>query len=194
MGDQRITIDHIAGFMTELRATARNLLRREKDAASLRPTALVNSALLRNKPKDIDWSDLSWENRKAFFSAMHGSMRRALIDHARKRMAARRPPLRFVDPQEVNLYDLPGTAEYIPEIMVALDESIHWLEKERSDLLHIVNHHYFSGLTISEISAFVGLSEKTIKRRLAEARLLLHANIQEYLGSSRGEKDGEGPR
>ena len=69
----------------ELRRLAEARLRRERPGHTLQPTALVNEAYLRLSP---DAS--SWENRRHFFGAAAQAMRRILVDHARRRNAAKR--------------------------------------------------------------------------------------------------------
>ena len=64
---------------------ARQLLRGESDAHSLRATALVISALRRSKPDSVAWDELYWKDQRSFYSSMYRSMRHALVDHARSR-------------------------------------------------------------------------------------------------------------
>ena len=182
MSDEKaITIDDLKEFTHELRIIARNLLSTENRAASIRPTALVNSALLRNKPKSVAWEDLRWANRHAFFASMHQAMRHALIDHARKRDAEKRPTLVAVEPEELDMANLPEICECHPERIVALEEALSWMENSKAQLVDIVYYHYFSGHTVNEMARLLDVSEKTIKRRLKEARLLLHRKILSLL-------------
>ena len=176
-----IDIDGISELMADLRMMARQLLTGERNAHSIRPTGLVMSALLRSLPNSETWADLTWDTREQFFSSMYRHMRFALIDHARKRNRAKRPQLIFVEPDTFDLYHLPATAETTPEVIIAMDEALDWLEKRSHKHFDVVNHHYFSGLTTDEISRLVGRSPKTIKRRLTEGRLLLHQKILELV-------------
>ncbi|MGI9242753.1 MAG: sigma-70 family RNA polymerase sigma factor [Verrucomicrobiales bacterium] len=176
-----VTIDDLSGLMADLRGIASNLLQSESNAASIRPTALVISGLRRYKLSDQDWGDVTWANRSHFFKSAYIMMRRALIDHARRRLARGRPILQGHDEGEVDFYNLANTAEHTPDIIIALDEAIGWLSEENEELAVIVQHHYFSGLTVGEIAQLTGVSDKTIKRRLAEARMVLEKKIRELL-------------
>src|SRR5262245_59965271 len=70
----------------ELQALARASMRRESSGHTLQPTALVNEAYLRLLPSEA----AGWENRGHFFGAAAQAMRRILVDHARRRNAAKR--------------------------------------------------------------------------------------------------------
>jgi len=112
---------------------------------------------------------------------MHRVMRQALVDHARRKTAKRRPPLSFVEPGDLDFYDLESTLRDKPEQIVALEEALEWLRERDEMLAEVVQHHYFTGLTVPELASFFEISEKTVKRRLAEARLLLHKKALELL-------------
>ena len=71
---------------SELRRIAARHLRRERPDHSLQPTALVNEAYLRL----IEQRHRDWTSRSHFFGLAAHLMRLILIDHARKRRAAKR--------------------------------------------------------------------------------------------------------
>src|ERR1017187_5467718 len=64
----------------ELRQVARAYMRRERADHTLQATALVNEAYLRL----FNGEPFRWENRKHLFCTVARSMRRVLVDHARK--------------------------------------------------------------------------------------------------------------
>src|SRR5438270_3140844 len=70
----------------ELRKLAASYLRRERGGHTLQPTAVVNEAYLRLVPQ----RRVPWENRAHFYGIAARMMRRVLVDHARKRNAAKR--------------------------------------------------------------------------------------------------------
>ncbi len=179
-----IDMDGISELMTNLRMMARQLLTGERNAHSIRPTGLVMSALLRSLPNSKTWTELTWETREQFFSSMYRHMRFVLIDHARKRKAFKRPQLEFVDPETFDLYQLPATVESTPEVIIAMDEALDWLEGTSVEHFEVLNHHYFSGLDVEETSKMLDRSPKTVKRRLAEGRLLLHQKILEIMSKN----------
>ena len=121
---EAFSFEDIESLLGELRGAAISLLSMESNAHSVRPTALVHTALRRCKLKGQDWSEVKWKNRKQFFSAMHNSMRKALVDYARRRNAISRPKITFVVPEDIDLHNLTGTAENHPEQIIALEESL----------------------------------------------------------------------
>src|ERR671912_2883601 len=70
----------------ELRRQAAARLRRERPGHVLQPTALVHETYLRL----IDQRQADWDNRSQFFAVASELMRRILVDHARRRMMAKR--------------------------------------------------------------------------------------------------------
>lgn len=175
------SIEDLQELILELRNTAILLLSMESQAHSVRPTSLVHSALRRCKSKEQDWAEVKWKNRKQFFVEMHNAMRKALVDYARHRNAASRPQISYVSPEDIDLHNLTDTATNHPEQIIALEESLHELGQTQRELVEIVEHHYFTGLTIVELSKMFEMSEKSIKRRLQQARVLLHEAIIDYL-------------
>ena len=125
--DERLSWDELYPFMDEVKAMARGLLRHEHQA-SLQTTALVLSALRRQRHADQDWSTVTWANRQYFFGAMYRAMTRALLDHARARARRREIPVR---PEDLQVDDLQQALDREPAQVVALLEALAEL-KQRS--------------------------------------------------------------
>jgi len=70
----------------ELRAIAASRLKQERSDHTLQPTALVNEAFLRL----ADQTRVNWQGRAHFCAVAATMMRRILVDHARRRNAAKR--------------------------------------------------------------------------------------------------------
>src|SRR5262245_12848866 len=70
----------------ELRRQAARYLQRERGDHTLQTTALVHEAYVRL----IDQAGVRWQNRAHFFAIAAEMMRRILVDHARRRGAAKR--------------------------------------------------------------------------------------------------------
>ncbi len=186
-GNKPITTDDIWGFMDDLRMIAKSLLQNESDACSIRPTALVLSALKRNRPADKEWDEVTWANQRYFFKVMHTHMVWYLRDRARYWSAKCRQKAVPVDPSDIDFFDLKTTIDENPEYVVALDEALTWLRREHPKLAQLVQHRYFTGLTTEETGALLGVSMTTIKRRWREAKVLLYEKVIEYLNSDCGE-------
>ncbi len=179
--DETITIDDIQQLMSDLRRLAVGLLAGDRGAHSVSPTALVLTGLRRYRVGNQGWSDISWNDRHHCLGSLHLMMRRALVDHARKKAAQKRPAISYLDPTDVNFYDLVGTVEKVPEQVIALEEALAWLGQRDAELAQIIECHYFSGLSVQELAAFLEISTRTVKRKLTSARLLLHGRILELL-------------
>ena len=70
----------------ELRRLAERYLRDESAGQTLQPTALVHEVFLRL----VGHNGCNYENRAQFFAVAAQAMRHLLIDHARRRRAAKR--------------------------------------------------------------------------------------------------------
>ncbi|MFY2762784.1 sigma-70 family RNA polymerase sigma factor [Arenimonas sp. MALMAid1274] len=151
----------------ELRALADRQLRGERANHTLQPTALVNEAYLRlSGLQRIDWQD-----RAHFVRMAARLMREILVDHARRRDAAKRD-----GGQRVTLTGLELPAEEAPVDVIALDGALARLELLDPDKARLVELRYFGGLTIEETAEAMGSSPATVKRQWQAARAwLFHA-------------------
>src|SRR4051794_11054282 len=70
----------------ELKRTARAQMARERAGHTLQATALVHEAYARL----LQGEGETWEGRRHFFGAAAEAMRRILVEHARRRDAAKR--------------------------------------------------------------------------------------------------------
>jgi RNA polymerase sigma factor (TIGR02999 family) len=150
----------------ELRRVAARQLRLERDGHSLQPTALVHEAYLRL----VDQRQVHWQNRAHFFAVSAQIMRRILVDHARRRKAAKRGD--GVD--RVPLDQDIGTVASDAISVLALDHALDHLETVDPLLARIVELRAFGGLTIDEAAHVLKVSASTAKRdwRTAKAWLV----------------------
>ena len=79
-------LDDVGDVLHELRQIASRLHSKEGRAQSIRPTGLVNEAIL----KHMKSGEITWESRQKFFAIMNRTMRNVLIDRARRRLAQKR--------------------------------------------------------------------------------------------------------
>lgn len=149
----------------ELRQVARAYMRRERLDHTLQATALVNEAYLRL----FDGQPFQWENRKHLFCTVARTMRRVLMDHARKRGADRHGgALRRIELDEQG----PAIFRDLPEFL-ALGEALDRLAQLSPRQAQVVELHSFAGLTEEEIAEILDVSVKTVKNdwRFAKAWL-----------------------
>lgn len=182
--DETFTWDQLDALMEELRVMARTLLSHELNAESIRPSDLIASAIRRMAPAGLDWGQVTWPNRRYFLGTAYEAMQRALVDHARKRNARRRPPPgRRIQPEEIHLENLVQVAHERPDQFEALQHALERMRAQHPDWVELVNHHYYSGYTWEEIAAVMEISEKSARRWGERALLVLNREILHILNS-----------
>jgi RNA polymerase sigma factor (TIGR02999 family) len=157
---------------SELRRLAASYMRRERPGHTMQATDLVNEAYLRLVPQ----RPIKWENRAHFFGVAARMMRRVLVDHARRRRAAKRDGL------AKGPVTLSGIAEpkapLEPVDVLALHDALSALSRLDPRQATIVEQRYFAGLTIEEIAEVMDISPATVKREWSTARLWLRRRMQ----------------
>lgn len=155
----------VAVLYPELRALAERQLRGERSDHTLQPTALVSEAYLRLSGLDR----MDWQDRAHFVHMAARVMRGVLVDHARRRLAAKRDGGR-----QVTLTGLdPAAADGSGVDALALDAALARLEQLDPDKARVVELRYFGGLTIEETAAAMASSPATVKRHWQAARAWL---------------------
>jgi len=152
----------------ELQRIARRLFRTESENHTLQPTALVHEAYVRLVDVEIDW-----QNRAHFFALAARMMRRLLINHAEARAAAKRGG----GAVHVTLSDVNSGAPDAEIEFLDLNEALNALAAYNRQMAELVELQYFGGLTLSEMAAFTGVSERTIGRNLRFAKAWLKDSL-----------------
>jgi RNA polymerase sigma-70 factor (ECF subfamily) len=145
----------------ELRRIARNQMRRERQGHTLQPTALVHEAFLRLVDEGA-----SWENRAHFFGVAAQVMRRLLVDHARRRRAAKRAIPITLDEALLQ----PSSAAVPNEEILAVDQALDRLARLDARQASVVELRYFGGLSVEETAEVLGVAERTVKLDWAMAK------------------------
>jgi RNA polymerase sigma factor (TIGR02999 family) len=154
----------------ELRTLASSYLRRESLGHTLQPTALVHEAYMRL----VDQRRVQWTGRSHFLAIAAQAMRRILVEHARKRNAARRGGGRGV-----TLEDHHALVSDEPVDLIALDTALQRLEVLDARQAQTVELRFFGGLEIREIAEMQGVSEITVKRDWRSAKAWLFNELSE---------------
>jgi RNA polymerase sigma factor (TIGR02999 family) len=158
----------------ELRRLAARQLQRERKNHSLSPTGLVHEAFLRLQKPGGEQAE--WNNRGHFFAAAAQAMRRILVDHARKRKAAKRGGgVQFTMQLDA---ELAADHKAEPDLL-ALDRSLTALEAYDAQLGQLVSLRYFAGLTMAQVAEVLGVSLRTAERNWSYARAWLQVNMQQ---------------
>jgi RNA polymerase sigma factor (TIGR02999 family) len=166
-GDPHVEDDLFRAIYDDLQRIARRLMRGERADHTIQPTALVNESYLRLKGSDIDYSD-----RHHFLAVATRAMRRFLVDHARARGRLKRAGAR------ITLDNVMSIAPDEPLDLVVFDNALEQLEAMDARKAELVQLRHLAGLSIPEIAAIAGVSERTVKRDLQFARAFLRAVIE----------------
>ena len=150
---------------SELRRIAARHLRRERPDHSLQPTALVNEAYLRL----IEQRHRDWTSRSHFFGLAAHLMRLILIDHARKRRAAKRGGHQ----QKIDLEEAFVFRTQNADDLLALDQALKELAKLDARAAQVVEVLFFGGLSVEETAGALGIGARTVLRDWKSARLWL---------------------
>ena len=149
----------------ELKRIAAQRLVHEDPNMTLQATALVHEAYIRLVGKD----DPKWHGRAYFFAAAAEAMRRILVDHARRKNAARHGGgLERMELDADLLLD-----DSVPPDILALDEALQKLAEEDPEKARLVELRYFAGLSITEAAAALEISRATAVRHWTYARAWL---------------------
>ncbi len=155
----------------DLRQIAGALFQRENEAHTLQPTALVSEAYVR-----LIKQKMKWQNREQFFATAALLMRRILVDYAKQRQTAKRGSGAVKIPLEL----LTRAPQVPPNLnFEALDEALSRLAEIDPRQAHIIELHFFVGLSHDEIGKVLGISETTVKREWRTARLWLHRELSQ---------------
>jgi RNA polymerase sigma factor (TIGR02999 family) len=168
-GDAQAARELLPLVYEELKAIAARRLAHEDPAMTLQTTALVHEAYIRLVGKD----DPKWQGRAHFFAAAAEAMRRILVDHARRKNAARHGGGR--ERVELDAALLP--ADSIPTDILGLDEALRAFAEEEPEKARLVELRYFAGLSITEAAAALGISRATAVRHWTYARAWLFARM-----------------
>jgi RNA polymerase sigma-70 factor (ECF subfamily) len=175
-GDLQARDELVPVVYRELRRRAGAYLRRERSDHTLQPTALVHEAYLRLTAQDR----VTWQNRAHFFAIAAQMMRRVLIDHARERLAAKRPGAQL----KVLLDDRIGATQPRECELMVVDEALVELTRIDPRQGQIVELRYFGGLSEQEVAAVLSVSRATVTREWQTARAWLYRRLT--TGRARG--------
>jgi RNA polymerase sigma-70 factor, ECF subfamily len=164
----------------ELHSIADRVMRRERPGHSLQPTALINEAYLRL----IGDRQLSFESRAHFFHAAARTMRRIVIDHARRKLAHRRDGGERIDFEAVEYTLGNSQSATSPEDLISIHTSLEQLASLDPRQARIVELRFFAGLSVEETAEILNLSPKTIKREWALARAWFQQQLAPVINST----------
>jgi RNA polymerase sigma factor (TIGR02999 family) len=169
-GDLAARDELLARVYAHLRRLASAQLRGERAGHSLQPTDLVHEAYLRL----VDQTRVDWRDRAHFFGLAATTMRRVLVDHARRRHRKKRQ----VDEVRTGTTRIAAAAAAgSPVDLLDLDRALERLAAESPRVARVVEMRYFAGLEIAEVAACLGLSSATVRRDWDYARAWMRVEL-----------------
>jgi RNA polymerase sigma factor (TIGR02999 family) len=151
----------------ELRQLAAQRLAHEKPGQTLDATALVHEAYVRLV--DVDRPQ-QWSGRGHFFAAAAEAMRRILINRARDKGRDKRGGGR----RRVDLDNLFVADQASDDDLVAMDDALTELARKNGPCAELVKLRFFTGLTLDDAAAAMGIARRTANRYWAFARAWLY--------------------
>lgn len=117
-----------------------------------------------------------WQSPDHFLRTAALAMRQVIVDHARKKCAAKRGdgqnPL-SLDEAEAFLPEYTESPEDIVKIANLLDQ----MEGENPRYIQVVDARYFSGMSETETAQALNVSERTVRRDWQQARAWLSEQL-----------------
>ena len=153
----------------ELRRLAAHKMANERAGHTLQATALVHEAYLRL----VHESQQQWQNRSQFLAVAAETMRRILVDRARRRQSLKRGG--NFERTEADLLELPIPAD--DSLVLRVHDALDELAAEDPLKAEVVKLKFFVGLTSGEIATIVGLNEKTVRRHWSFAKAWLFQSM-----------------
>ncbi len=174
-GDSQAAQELLPLVYDELRRLAAAKMAREAPGQTLQPTELVHESWLRLGGDQQP----NWENRAHFFAAAGEAMRRILIEKARRRQRLRHGGA--LERVELDAFELSAPEE--DERLLAVHECLDKLAHADPIKANVVKLRFFVGLTDREIAEALGVSERTVERHWAYAKVWLLEAVRSQDGS-----------
>lgn len=154
----------------ELRKLAAQRMAREAPGQTLEATALVHEAYVRLVGKA---GGPHWNSRGHFFAAAAEAMRRILVEQARRKRTLRAGGGR----ERIALDDAFPAFDGPGDEILALDEALTRLGERDPVRAELVKLRFFTGLTMPEAAATLGISLATAERYWTFTRAWLYTEL-----------------
>ena len=154
----------------ELHRLAQSHLHRSAGPLTLGATTLLHETYLNIASRD----ELAFPDRARFFAYASRAMRGLVIHYLRTRNASKRGgELTFTSLDEAQEQPAEEHAD-----LLALSAALDRLATLDPPLAELVDLKFFSGFSFADIAGLRGVSERTVQRDWAKARLILYTYLQ----------------
>ena len=167
-GDRAAADALFAALYSELHQLAKARLARSAGNLTLGTTTLLHEAYLDLARRD----PARFPDRSKFMAYASRAMRGLIIDYVRNRKAQKRGGEFEITSLESDVADTTTDLD-LAQVGQALDQ----LAEVDPELVQIVDLKFFCGFSFGEIAALRGVSERTVQRDWAKARLVLHEQL-----------------
>lgn len=179
-GNESAAGELMEAVYTDLRRLARSHMAAERSGHTLQPTAVVNEVFLKMfKPVGAtDWASwqlvqVDWKSRAHFLGVAAKQMRKVLIDHARRKRAAKRGSVR------ISLEDAGALAVTTEAEFDTIDELLNLLATKDPSAAKVVELKFFGGLTDKEAAHVMGVNVAKLRRDWEFARAWLRQKLSD---------------
>jgi len=172
-------LDELEAVYRELRVIARGLLAREPYQHTLESCELVHLAWARLL--DGELREKADEDPRTVIALAVMNMRRVLVDHARRRRAAKRPTSQV----RVSFEDAPQQARRDPDTFLEVDRLLSELEagpdrvRNGARKAEVARYALYGGLTEAEIAAVLEMPKSTVGNDVRFARAWLTRRLEQ---------------
>jgi RNA polymerase sigma factor (TIGR02999 family) len=156
--EQLVADDLVREFHDELMGIARSRRRRAQMSDTMLTMDLLHEAYIKLRGTG-EFSSVSH-----FLAVASLAIRQVIIDHARRKLAAKRSADAVSELAEFS---------ETPEQLVAIGALLDQLGEANPNWLRVVDARYFAGLTEAETAAVLGRSERSIRRDWHDAKAWL---------------------
>jgi RNA polymerase sigma factor (TIGR02999 family) len=176
-GGNRAALDDMMPMIyAEIRQLATRALSRERPNHTLQSTALAHELYL----KLIDQKRVQWRDREHFLAVASQTIRRILVDYARRLHAQRRG-----GPHTMITLDEAISPQQDRDLnLVALDDALEVLSQIDSQQARIIELRFFGGLSIEATGRILGVSSSTVNREWNLARAWLYRELSRSADAS----------
>jgi RNA polymerase sigma factor (TIGR02999 family) len=170
-GDREAKDALFSALYTELHRLAHAHVQRGAGTLTLSTTTLLHEAYLDMSNRNA----LAFPDRQRFLAYASRAMRGLIVGYVRDRKALKRGgDLSFAPLLDSDVAQTDG-----PVDLERLDQALGELAGVDAGLAELVDLKFFCGFSFAEIAALRGVSDRTVQRDWAKARMVLYEHLQD---------------